>query len=295
MQNGKVCAAVVLYEPDAVLLRRQAEGMAGIDFFAFANGSLQPDVIAAMQPARLHLLQSSTNIGLARGLNAVMDAAARQGFNHVFLLDQDSEPTVDLLSALTEWSMKLERAGKRLAAVGPQLIPPSEGFFKPIRYEWREGSGEDGCAAVNFLPTSGSLISVSAYDVIGPFRDDFFIAGIDVEWGFRAWDKGFSSYVVTDLSMLHRWGEEVSEKDIAKPQILRHRPVRNYYYARNVVATAKLAHVPLLWRIGACARLAIQIGVLAAKGKPGEMRPIRLGLRDGFLGRLGPAPGGFTL
>ncbi len=92
--------------------------------------------------------------------------------------------------------------------------------------------------------------------------------------------------------MPHRWGEAVSADELGKPQILRHSRLRNYYYARNVVATARLRHVPWRWRAKSCAALAAQIAVLAAKGASGSLEPVRAGLADGLRGRLGAAPEG---
>jgi rhamnosyltransferase len=289
-RGGRTCAAVVLYHPETLLLAHQAEGLRGCTLFAFANGPVDPAAIAALAPTDLRLISSPENVGLGRGLNAVMEAASDQGFTHVMLLDQDSEPPAGILETLTERSLALERQGEMIAVLAPRLVPPQEGFYKQIRYEWRGEARNDGLAAVDFAPTSGSLVSVAAYQAIGPFRDDFFIAGIDVEWGFRAWDRGWGSYVATDLSVSHRWGESVSAHELGKPQILRHTPIRNYYYARNVVAVARLRHVPLAWRIKSCVGLLAQIGLLALKGPPKSLRPIRAGISDGLKSRLGPAP-----
>ncbi len=291
-RGGRACAAVVLYHPDTVLLAHQAEGLRGCALFAFANGPVDSDAIAALAPTDLRLISSPENVGLGRGLNAVMEAAAEQGFTHVMLLDQDSEPPAGILETLTERSLALERQGNMIAVLAPRLVPPQEGLYKQIRYEWRGKAGPGGFAAVDFAPTSGSLVSVAAYQAIGPFRDDFFIAGIDVEWGFRAWDRGWGSYVATDLEVPHRWGESVGQGELGKPQILRHTPIRNYYYARNVIATARLRHVPLGWRIKSCAGLVAQISLLALKGPPRSLYPVRAGIIDGFRGRLGPAPAG---
>ncbi|PZO03517.1 MAG: rhamnosyltransferase [Hyphomicrobiales bacterium] len=287
---ARACAGVVLYRPDRALLARQAEGLRDRTLFAFCNGPVAADVLAALAPVDLRLISSAGNVGLGRGLNVVMEAAAAEGFGHVMLLDQDSEPRRGLLDALTTRCLALEGQGETIAVLAPRLVPPHEGFYKPIRYEWRGQPRLDRLAAVDFAPTSGSLVGVSAFAAIGPFRDDFFIAGIDVEWGFRAWDRGCGSYLATDLTMPHRWGEAVSEAELGKPQILRHAPIRNYYYARNVIATARLAHVPLRWRIKSCAGLAAQIGLLALRGTRGSLKPVRAGLADGFQGRLGPAP-----
>lgn len=289
-RGARACAAVVLYRPDPALLVRQVEGLQGMRFIAFANGPLEADAAAALPPANLRLIASPDNVGLGRGLNAVMEAASEEGFTHVLLLDQDSEPTSEIVAALAGRMQELEQAGERVAVLAPRLVPPGEGFYKPIHYEWRGAQRADGLAAVDFAPTSGSLVSVAAYRSIGAFRDDFFIAGIDVEWGFRAWSQGWSSLVATDLAMPHRWGEAVSEDELGKPQILRHAPIRNYYYARNVVATARLRHVPAAWRFRSCAALMAQIGLMVFKGAPGGLRPIWAGLRDGLTGRLGPAP-----
>lgn len=289
--GARGCAGVVLYQPDRALLARQAEGLRGRTLFVFCNGPVDADVLAALAPADLRLIFSAENVGLGRGLNAVMEAAAAEGFSHVMLLDQDSEPRPGLLDALTERCLALEGQGEKIAVLAPQLVPPHEGFYKPIRYEWRGGQARgNGLAAVDFAPTSGSLVATAAFATIGPFRDDFFIAGIDVEWGFRAWDRGFGSYLATDLTMPHRWGEAVNEAELGKPQILRHAPIRNYYYARNVIATARLAHVPLRWRMKSCAGLAAQIGLLALRGARGSLKPVRAGLADALKGRFGPAP-----
>jgi rhamnosyltransferase len=294
MRGARACAAVVLYRPDRGLLARQAEGLRDCPFFAFANGPVAAEAIEALAPTQLRLLSSPENVGLGRGLNAVMEAAAEEGFSHVMLLDQDSEPPAGVLETLTERCLALERRGEKIAVLAPRLVPPPEGFYKPIRYEWRGKPRTDGLAAVDFAPTSGSLVSVAAYLAIGPFRDDFFIAGIDVEWGFRAWDRGWASYVASDLAVPHRWGEAVSQDELGKPQILRHTPIRNYYYARNVIAVARLRHVPLRWRIKSCAGLAAQIGLLVLKGPAGSLTPVRAGLSDGFKDRLGAAPAGLV-
>lgn len=290
MRDARACAGVVLYKPDRTLLAKQAEGLRGRVLFVFANGPVDAAVVTALAPADVRLICSKENVGLGQGLNAVTNAAVQEGFSHIMLLDQDSEPELDLLDRLTTRSLELEERGEKVAILAPRLVPPSEGFYKPIRYEWRRSLRGGALAAVDFAPTSGSLVNLAAYAEVGPFRDDFFIAGIDVEWGFRAWGRGWGSYLATDLEMPHRWGEAVSANELGKPQILRHSKLRNYYYARNVIATARLAHVPLRWRTRSCFALAAQIVVLAVQGTSGSLKPVWAGLVDGLRGRLGSAP-----
>lgn len=288
-REARACAGVVLYEPDPALLARQADGLRGRTLFVFANGPVEAQTLAALGPTDLRLIRSEKNLGLGRGLNAVTEAALHDGFSHIMLLDQDSEPPPNLLDELLTRSVALEQEEK-VAVLAPLLIPPIEGFYKPIHYRRRGPMRRDDMTALDFAPTSGSLVNLDAYTAVGPFRDDFFIAGIDVEWGFRAWSRGWGTYLASELVMPHRWGEAVNEDGVGKPQILRHSKVRNYYYARNVIAVARLRHVPLAWRLRSCLTLAAQIGLLMLKGPPSSLVPLRAGLVDGLKGRLGAAP-----
>lgn len=286
--DPRACAAVVLYRPEPVLLARLAQGLAGRRLIAVANGPLDAAAAQALAGADLRLVAFARNVGLGAGLNAAVAAAAEEGFSRALLLDQDSEPGPDLIPALERAAEALAAQGERAAVVAPLLTPP-DASWRPMRYAWRGVAPRAEPAPVDFAPTSGSLLDLAAFAEVGPFRADFFIAGLDVEWGFRAWSRGWGSYIVRDVAMPHRWGEP---GEAGRPQILRHAPLRNYYYVRNVIATARLPHVPAAWRARSCATLAAQLAVLALKGERGALRPARAGLRDGLAGRLGPAPEG---
>lgn len=291
----RICVAIVLYMPNLSLLEKQVESLNGIPIIAYANGLLSDDIRAALSKENLLLIESPTNIGLGLGLNAVMTAAMDRGFTHVLLLDQDSEPSLMMVSALMTRMVELEEHGKKVALVAPKLVPPQGENYKSIQYNWRKAPIAPGLAAVDFAPTSGSLVSVVAYRETGSFRGDFFIGGIDVEWGFRAWSKGFGSFVLTECEMPHRWGASVKDNSYAVPQIVRQSPLRNYYYIRNVIAVARLPYIPPRWRFRSSAIMAAQLVLLILKGSSGTFRAIRLAVRDGFLKRLGPAPHELTL
>ena len=290
MGRERACAIVVLYHPNVAVLAQLAQGLRGHRLIAVANGPISVEATGALAQADLRLEVNPVNLGLGAALDQGMRVAAEEGFSQALLLDQDSEPSLGLLEALWARGRRLSEEGARAGVVAPRLTPPTEGHYRPISYAWRRGRSLAGCVPVDFAPTSGSLTNLTAYAEVGPFRRDFFIGGVDVEWGFRAWSQQWGSYVVSDLAMPHRWGEATSTNEAGKPQILRHSPVRNYYYARNVVATARLPHVPARWRAVSLTMLVAQIGLLVLRGAPGALRPIRAGLRDGLTGRLGPAP-----
>ncbi|MCV5902536.1 hypothetical protein OFN63_41200, partial [Escherichia coli] len=73
----------------------------------------------------------------------------------------------------------------------------------------RRGSPTDDLVAVEFLATSGSLVDIAAFDRIGPFRDDYFIDAVDLEWCFRAWSRSYSCWIARAVAMEHTVGAGV--------------------------------------------------------------------------------------
>jgi len=152
----------------------------------------------------------------------------------------------------------MQGSGVKPAIVGPLLIPPPMGDYLHVRYSWRQ----DFEGAALFIPTSGSLISVAAWRDIGPFREDYFVGGIDVEWGLRAWSRGYVLKVDRDVTLEHRWGLSGEGSAAGKAQILRNSNERNHYYLRNMVDCLKQPHVPFTWKFKYAVRLVGQILLL---------------------------------
>lgn len=286
-------AGIVVHQPDTEVLSRLLSRLEldGRRLFIFVNGPLEQgtsDLLARLSSARL--IHSKINVGLGAGLNAITEAAIAESFSHLMLFDQDSEPSSDLPEKLHARWTKETAKGARLAVVGPLLIPPEQGNYRQIRYAWRSAPEKRLLAPVHFAPTSGSLICLSAFTTVGPFRADFFIGGIDVEWGFRAWSRGYGSMIALDQTMIHRWGETASPKAAQTPQILRHSELRKYYYIRNLVYSLGLPSIPLFWRLRYACRLCAQVGYLIISGLGlGQIKTtLFAALRDGVVGRLGP-------
>jgi len=288
-------AATVLYRPDAAQLNAllRALDREGRRLFLFVNGPLDEIIeteIAGLAHARV--IRSAENVGLGAGLNAVCEAADAEGFAHVLLFDQDSAPEPGLAGALFGRFSTLEGAGARPAVLGPLLVTPPEGNYRPVRYFWRQRVA----GTVDFVPTSGSLISLAAWRAIGPFRADYFVGGIDVEWGFRAWRFGYACLVAQDIRMVHRWGAEETNDQRSTPQILRQSDARTYLYLRNGVDCMRLPYIPRRWKGRFALTLAAQIGVLlSARGFAASTRSlIWRAFRDGWRDELGPLPRDLT-
>lgn len=288
-----VAAATVLYGPDPALLDALLTVLESDDLplFIFVNGPLEAVVETRLAGlARATLLRSPRNVGLGAGLNAVVEVAQAQGFRHVVLFDQDSTPKAGLAAELTALWPDAERRHGPVAAIGPLLTPPPGESYLPIRYDRRSKAAHE-LAAVDFLPTSGTLVSVTAWRSIGAFRADYFVDGIDVEWCLRGWSLGFASILAEQVTMSHRWGHEDDEGGRV-PQILRQSRLRCFYYLRNASHLLRLAHVPARRKAIIALRLAAQAGLLVLRGgAPASMLALAArAVRDGLAGRLGPTP-----
>ena len=289
----RLAAATVLYRPDAQVLDALLSPLeaAGVSVFVFVNGPVDAGIEQRLARDGIVTLRAAENIGLGAALNAVTEAAAAAGFSQILLFDQDSTPERELPEQLLA---AFDRAKGTLpqpvAAIGPRLVaPPGEAYLAP--WYWQRSGGAERLIAVDFLPTSGTLVDLAAFRAIGPFRAGYFIDGIDVEWCFRAWAKGYACLLAEDVAMVHRWGHE-AEEGRRVPQILRQSDLRTYYYIRNTVAGFRLRHMPMRWKAKLAPRLAAQIGLLlkARRFDRAALRLVRRAISDGWRGQLGPAP-----
>ncbi len=293
-------AATVLFRAEPRLLNTLLAALChqGRRVYIYANGPTSPEVdeILAAHDG-LELLRSGENAGHAVGLNTILNRAHQDKVTHIVLFDQDSTPDVTFVEKLRNAFDAAASQTPPVAAVGPLLVPPAGEDYLPIRYEWRDKrhatSGQFGLRDVQFLPTSGTLISVAAWRDVGCFREDYFIGGVDVEWGLRAWARGYASAVATDVRMEHRWGEQGRGISSARHQFFRQPADRIYLYVRNTVHKLTLPHIPFSWKASHGARLAAQLALATcARRRPGFSSSLYWrALKDGWHGRLGPAPG----
>lgn len=289
----------VLYRPDPAILRRCLAALqaSGGGLFLFCNGPLDPAL--ATELARLHpdatLIRSTENLGVAAALNRLANAAAAAGHRRLALFDQDSEPPPGMVAALSRAMDRLVAAGERPAVLGPSLLasPEGEARHKPPRLVARRGrSPVQGLRPVQFLATSGSLVDLAAFGEVGPFREDYFIDAVDLEWCFRAWSRGFSCWADPDVAMVHRVGAGVIEARALGLAMPRQKPFRMATYIRNSVYGFRLPHIPLGWKLKQAAYLPVQ-ALLYWRASGYDRRVMALmarACRDGFAGRLGRPP-----
>ncbi|MCA1832376.1 MAG: glycosyltransferase family 2 protein [Actinomycetota bacterium] len=236
------------------------------------------------------LLRSDTNLGYAGGNNLGIRRALRDDPQAVLIVNNDVilEPgCVDALTAALDrhpdWGVA---APLSLLARDPGIVD----FYTAevdvphiaLRARGRDESVTNvppGDAASDYVTGSAMLLRRSALEKTGFFDERFFLVWEDVDLCLRLARDGFQCGVTTNARVLHArsasFGGDAS-------------PLHRYFFARNsFLVVRKHLKGPARYEAEAFgARRYARWGM----GTKLLHRAIRRGLRDGLLGRWGPAP-----
>ncbi|MGH3870101.1 MAG: glycosyltransferase [Pseudonocardiaceae bacterium] len=226
MDKVAVGAVVTAFHPDGILdqlieeLARQVAYIVVVD-----NTPVGERTVENRHPThRLEYIRTGKNLGLAAALNCGVQHLERFCLSHVSFWDQDSVPPPGYVRealvrsrSLAEWPNVIVCGDH----VGPaDLVTPGvdRSEQKVIR-----------------LITSGMLVPVPALRSVGPFREDFFVDAVDMDFSLRARAHGVSLYTIRDLAIRHRLGDPARSR---KPFLFRsetsgHPVWRHYWIVRN--------------------------------------------------------------
>lgn len=287
MPNKELALVVILYHPEPSHINNINNLSEHYDLLVIDN---------TPEPSDYHFTQGITlislgeNLGIAKALNIGI-AEAKKNHSFALLLDQDSEPTQQVIQGL----MSFYRDQKKTSDIA--LIAPSyydkalqrDGVFITkgrFAMKKRQPIGETAISA-SYLITSGSLVNLSCYDHIGPMYEDLFIDFVDIEWCLRAKSKGYKILGLPWLQMEH----EIGEKPVTflGKKSVNHSPVRHYYYFRNVFMLLKMPHVPWQWKLAELYKLAPRFIVYATltNNRKKQIRHMCKGIRHGITGVTG--------
>lgn len=289
VQNG-IVAGIVAFRPapEHLLGLARAASAEAEHVIVFANGMLAAPLAAALRQAGAELIEAECNLGVAEALNVIAQAARLRDARRVMLLDEDATWAAGALAQLSDMLDALQAAGESAAVIGPRIVAPSSAYVAP-RYFSAGGKAHEGARAVRYIITSGSLVCLEAFRNIGPFRSDFFIDMVDVEWCFRAQAKRYSCWCADDVTVAHSVGQ--GEVRALGMRATRQPQFRFRAYARNLSHCLTLAHVPWLWKARLAANLTRLCLVYQFSAEPGLYRWIWREIWDGLTGKLGPPRG----
>ena len=249
--ENNICAVIVTYHPDACFsdhiecIARQVGQVVVVDNHSDNTSvSMLQDTCKRL---KVELILNECNMGVAAALNQGVNLAHERAFSWVLLFDQDTRP-LDFMVHTLAAVYKGYPEKDRLALIGSNYY---EGYSGRVSYE---SGSDEGCLWMTqkVVITSGSLLRVSVFREIGPFRDELFIDHVDHEYCLRARGRGFDVVVTCSPVMTHSIGSVTSHNFLwRKAETSNHSALRRYYMARNDIVIAKeyISTEPL-WVLG---------------------------------------------
>jgi glycosyltransferase involved in cell wall biosynthesis/GT2 family glycosyltransferase len=284
-----VCAVIVAFHPDAGFSARlrtiagQVGAIVVVDNTPAAARRNSIDLPPTLTDRAL-LLENPDNLGIATALNQGLAQARVWGFRWLLTLDQDTLVQEDLVDILLEVA---GACGEEVAVIGANHLDERNGRTEV------DAQGPGTWNERKTVITSGSLLRMSAAQVIGGFREDYFIDQVDHEYCLRVRSQGGRVVITRKVAMRHSVGEEGGIRLPWLGVLPSHSALRKYYIARNSITTvaSQWRHEP-----GWCVRRMLRLFsgavlmLLLESRRSLKLKSFVLGVSDGLRGRMGPCP-----
>lgn len=236
MNSLKICCVIITYNPDDFLfqlintLEPQVDKIIVVDNNSSSNTIYK--ITQSVVGKNIEFIQNSQNLGIATALNQGIIKAKKMGYEWVVTFDQDSIPSENIIQILSEVYFSYPDKSK-IGAIGINFpIASGESYYPQ--------SNDKKYSERDYLITSGCLMSIDAFSLVGNFRDDFFIDNVDLEYSLRLKKNGKVSLITNEWGMKHSPGHPLIKK-IFGIEIMstNHNSLRRYYMARNHVILSR--------------------------------------------------------
>jgi rhamnosyltransferase len=180
------------------------------------------------------LILNERNEGVAHAYNQAAQWAKGKGFEWILTLDHDSEATPGMVDKLVEAYAALGRRGiQSVGAVGANPVDWKTGIVitgvQPYTSESAPIEDTD-------VISSGSLIPLQVFDIVGPFNEDLFIYYVDTDFCRRIIRSGFRVFVCPEAVLLHQEGSKKRRKFFWRYAYYDHYgKTARYYLVRNLI------------------------------------------------------------
>jgi GT2 family glycosyltransferase len=197
-------------------------------------------------PDGLTIVRNTVNLGTSGAIRIGLAHGLAHQFDWVWLFDADSVPEPDALENLLSFFARLPASEQQqicflacqLAIGGPGQQPMK---FTQSGIEYVALDIDAGCCRCDCFIWTGSLLRVPAVAKIGLPSADYVLDIAELEYGYRAYELGFTSYVVNS-GVLHqdvgrRPGVATRTKHLGPFYFtfFEVSPIRCYYHVRNML------------------------------------------------------------
>jgi GT2 family glycosyltransferase len=282
-------------------LRRQTRPLDGI---LIVDNASTDSTLDRHFPEQVTVIRNPVDIGTSGSVRIGFSHALENGFDWTWVLDADSVPEPDALERLLVfWEHLPPAQQERVCFLNSwPLTETGEVKQQPLRFarsglEFRTLASSGESTECDCTLWSGSLYRMAAVARIGLPTADYVMDVAEVEYGYRARELGFTSYIVHG-SVIHH---DVGRISGAEPRVYRLGPInltffetspaRTYYSVRNMYYFWVYQYKPrrpflatrwVAWRF---ATVTLNF-VLGPRNYRGQISACVRGLRDGVMGNM---------
>jgi rhamnosyltransferase len=281
--RDNVCAVIITYQPDTEFIDRLNNILRQFVYAVIvdnASHNRSLSMLKSLTHNNAHIIFNEKNLGVAKALNQGVCWAKENNYEFVITLDQDSNPGEGFIKAICDIWSRLDN--NKVAALGVNHIDGNtnklyfeKGSLKNRTYTFRKT-----------VITSGSFMNIQTFYQIGPFREEFFIDGIDHEFCLRAGSKGFKIVMILEPFLVHAIGKRKSHRFPFFKKIsvesTNHDPQRWYFMTRNRIRLVMEYIFKDTWAISRAVRLmgSVVVMIMFEKSRLKKIRYIFLGIWD---------------
>lgn len=294
-----ICAIIITYNPDVDTIKRQYASLLGqVNQIVYVDNNSQDISVlkAALEKfttssCKVHIIYNAENMGLGYAQNQGINQAKKDKCTHVLILDHDSILLENFVCRLLEKEDKLLKAGQKVGAIGPVYYNEKTGEIYPItKYTGpfiKRIIPENEPVEASFLISSGCLIRLDVVNDVGLMNEDLFIDYIDVEWSFRARNKGYKLYADPNSRMSHTIGDK--RTSVFGRTISVHSPIRRYYLYRNSIFMIRCSYISWGYKLRELTFNVLRFCVfmLLSSDRKTYFKYSLKGFRDGLKGKMG--------
>lgn len=220
---NNIAAGIVTYNP---LIERLNKNIMAIisqvdKIYIFDNGSKNIDDIESIfDNEKIEYIKANNNLGIAYALNRLFEQAKKDNFEWLLTLDQDS---VSFPNIIANYEKFLDEADSLTS-------------LRKDKYFYGNFIDDYKVRNVDYCITSGNLVKIKSWELVGGFNERLFIDMVDIDFCFRMREIGLQIKKINFWGIEHEMGDGSYISLFGKRIFTgNYNSFRKYYISRNMV------------------------------------------------------------
>lgn len=215
----KIYGVVVWYNPDEQMKENISSYIKYIDKLIIIDNS--SSINTYPKDKKIEYVFNNENLGISKALNMAAKICLKDKVKWLLTLDQDTVLNKECFLMFKDVVNNTDT--RKIGIITPwhntklDVIKPSDDIDYPLD-----------------VMTSGNLVNVDVLKKLGFFNEDFFIDGVDIEYGLRLNSNGYKIMRNNTVEIIHSLGDINYHNFLGKKLLSHnHNYLRQYYMARN--------------------------------------------------------------